>query len=324
MKKIKTNSRVSLLGGSIIALTSFGLAERAHAVEGATGFYILGSRTSLGGIVAPPGTYTQQSFYYYEGSNGAEIVRNGKLELGVDAKALLGLASLLWVPTTDPIMGGRPYLSLTLPYGYKDVSADGTLTVPGGPVFRAERGDDSFTFGDPVVGGGIGWGQGPVFGSLNFLVNVPIGDYSDTRSSNIAFNRWAYDVTGAVTWMNPETGWQANFATGVTFNGENDDTDYDSGNELHVEASVGKAINEKVTLSLQGYYYKQITGDSGDGALLGDFEGEVSALGPAIAWNSDWNGTPVSFEARWFHEFEAKNRLEGDAVLFNITIPLGG
>lgn len=167
---------------------------QAHAVEDGAGMYILGSRTTMGGVVPPPGTYFQQSFYGYSGSNGGEIIHGGRLEFGIDGKAIVALTSMLWVPPSDPVLGGRPYLSLTLPWGYKKSHIDGTLTGPGGGVV-----------------------SGPVFGSLNLLVNVPIGDYSAARSTNIGFNHWAYDLTGAVTWLGPETGWQANFATGVTF-----------------------------------------------------------------------------------------------------------
>jgi hypothetical protein len=31
---------------------------------------------------------------------------------------------------------------------------------------------------------------------------------------------------------------------------------------------------------------------------------------------------PVSTQLRYYHEFEAKNRLEGDAVFFQVSLPL--
>ena len=33
--------------------------------------------------------------------------------------------------------------------------------------------------------------------------------------------------------------------------------------------------------------------------------------------------TPISTSVSWMHEFDAKNRLEGDAALFNVVVPLG-
>ncbi|MBD9527422.1 MULTISPECIES: transporter [Paracoccus] len=319
MRRITRNSRCITP-----ALVLAAIAGPAAAVENGAGMYILGSRTSGAGMVAPAGTYTQQSYYAYSGDISGEIPNGGRLEVGVDGSAFIGLSSVLWSLESEPVLGGQPYVSFTLPYGYKKSEVDATLNAPGGDVLTGSKSSDSFLFGDPVLGAGLGWGQGPFYASLNMLINVPVGDYEKGRSTNVAFNHWAYDFTGGLTWMNADTGWQANFAAGVTFNDMNDDTNYESGDELHLEAAIGKTLNPNLTLSLQGYYYKQISGDSGSGALLGEFKGEVTGLGPAVAWNSDWNGTPLAFEARWFHEFDATNRLEGDAVLFNLMIPLGG
>jgi hypothetical protein len=127
-----------------------------------------------------------------------------------------------------------------------------------------------------------------------------------------------------MTWMNPNTGWQANLAAGVTFNGDNEDTDYSSGDEFHIEAAVAKSFSTGWTVAAHGYHYNQINGDSGSGAVLGDFEGEVSGVGLGLSWAGQLGGQPVIMDARYFHEFEATNRLEGDGLLFSVTVPLGG
>ncbi|WP_134679064.1 SphA family protein [Paracoccus ravus] len=318
MRRLQRNSLTYLLAAGALA----GFGGQAWAVEGGAGMYILGSKTTMAGAVPPPGTYTQQTFYYYSGENGGSIPQGGRLEVGIDGEAFIGLSSVIW-SGDGSAMGGRPFFGLTLPWGYKESNVDATLTAPNGAVLSANKSQDSFTFGDPVLSGGLGWGQGPVMGSLTLMVNVPVGDYDQARSTNVAFNHWAYDLTGAVTWMNPDTGWQANLAAGVTFNDENDDTEYESGDEFHLEAAVGKTLANGVMLGLQGYYYKQISDDTGAGTF-GPFRGEVTALGPAVSWQGNWWETPVTLEARWFHEFDATNRLEGDAILFNMTIPLGG
>jgi hypothetical protein len=31
---------------------------------------------------------------------------------------------------------------------------------------------------------------------------------------------------------------------------------------------------------------------------------------------------PVTIDLRWYHEFEVKNRLEGDSVFLTISVPL--
>lgn len=150
---------------------------------------------------------------------------------------------------------------------------------------------------------------------------MPAGDYSATRSTNVAFHHWGADLTGAATYR-AASGWQGDFAVGMTVNWENPATDYTSGNELHVEGAVAKGFGGW-TAGLAGYHYDQVTGDSGEGAVLGDFKGRVSGVGPAVTWAGLWGRQPVSFDGRWYHEFGAKNRVEGDAIFLNLTIPLG-
>jgi hypothetical protein len=312
----------SVIGLGLLAILA--MASPALAVEGATSVYIFGSRTTNAGIVPPPGLYFQQGLYSYSGSTDAQIVRSGELDLGLDADAVIGLTSVVWSPAMEPILGGRPYFGGTLVYGYKGIDLDATLTGPGGATLSGSQSEDSTLWGDPVLTAGLGWGTGPVFSSLNLLVNVPVGDYEVGRPTNVAFNRWAADLTGAVTWLDAESGWQADFAAGVTFNGENEDTGYVSGNEFHAEAAINKSFGSGWMVGLQGFYYEQISADSGPPAVLGDFKGRVSGLGPAVAWSGEIGGTPVNLEARYFQEFNAKNRLEGDAFLINFLIPLGG
>ena len=298
-------------------------AEPSLAVEGAASVYILGSRTTNAGIVPPPGTYFQQGLYVYRG-DAPDIARPDRLDLGVEATAQVGLSTVLWAPATDPILGGRPYFSGTLVYGTKDLDLDATLTGPGGSPIFGSRSVDGTHIGDPVLGAGLGWGSGPLFGSLNFLLNVPVGNYEQGRPTNISLNRWALDVTGAVTWINPATGWQANFAAGITLNGDNEDTNYKSGDEFHVEAALAKSLASGWTAALHGYHYNQISGDSGSGAVLGDFKGRASAIGLGLSWAGELSGRPVNLEARYFHEFDVRNRLSGDGLLISVTFPLGG
>ena len=77
-------------------------------------------------------------------------------------------------------------------------------------------------------------------------------------------------------------------------------------------------------IGLAGYHYQQLTGDSGAGATLGDFKGRVTALGPNVNYNFQFRGKPVSTTLRWLHEFDTENRMEGDAIFFSATVPLGG
>jgi hypothetical protein len=55
----------------------------------------------------------------------------------------------------------------------------------------------------------------------------------------------------------------------VTFNFENTETNYRTGNEFHFEWAIGREIATGLVLGIVGYDYRQLSGDSGSGAALG-------------------------------------------------------
>jgi hypothetical protein len=293
------------------------------AAEGGAGFYLLGSKTELAGIAPPPGRYAQLDLYSYSGSANADrsIPIGGRVSLGLDADVVLGLATGIWSFDKGPILGGQPFAAFTVPFGYKSISSDVTLATSGGAVISRNAEEDDFTVGDPVAAFGLGWGSGPWFGSTTVSVNIPVGDYDADRTTNISFNRWALDITSGLTWLDMKSGWQSSLAMGLTFNGENDETDYTTGTEFHLEGSVTRTFSNGWTVGVHGYHYNQITGDSGPGAVLGDFEGRVSALGLGVSYQPKINNTPVTLKARWFKEFDAINRVEGDALYLSASFP---
>jgi hypothetical protein len=292
----------------------------AQAAEGALGFYLLGSKTSMAGFVPPPGTYLADFNYYYSGSTDIDINIGGvDITGGVDANAYIKLFNGLWV-APDKVLGGHAAFSVAVPIGWKSVSVG--VGIVGGPGTGFEA--DDAHIGDPVLGASLGWHEGNWHWSIGTLVNVPVGYWERGDVTNIGFNRWAADLTGAVTYLDMKTGLELSGAAGFTFNGENDETNYKTGTEFHLEGAAMQHLSKTFALGLQGYFYQQVTGDSGAGARLGDFEGRVIALGPAIDFSFALGKIPVSGNLRYFHEFDVENRLEGDAGYLNFVIPLSG
>jgi hypothetical protein len=110
---------------------------------------------------------------------------------------------------------------------------------------------------------------------------------------------------------------------GFTFNGDNEDTDYSTGTEMHLELAGKQHLPNHWSMGLVGYWYEQLTGDSNNPEILGDFKGRAIALGPEISYQFMQNPKrPVTIDLRWYHEFEVKNRLEGDSVFLTISVPL--
>lgn len=310
-----------LLAG--LALPFMVRPDGAKAAEGGLGFYLLGSKTSMAGFVPPPGTYLADFNYYYAGSTDIDFNIGGvDITGGVDADAYIKLLNALWV-APDKVLGGHAAFSVAVPIGWKSVSVGAAIVGGPGPGVGFEA--DDAHIGDPVLGASLGWHEGNWHWSLGTLLNVPVGYWEQGDVTNIGFNRWAADLTGAVTYLDLKTGLEVSGAAGFTFNGENEDTDYKTGTEFHLEGAVMQHFSKTFALGLQGYFYQQVTGDSGPGTrFLGDFEGRVIALGPGIDFSFALGQVPVSGNLRYFHEFDVENRLEGDAGYLNFVIPLSG
>ncbi len=67
-----------------------------------------------------------------------------------------------------------------------------------------------------------------------------------------------------------------------------------------------------------GFWYQQISDDSGEGASFGAFRAKAHGIGPALSYTNKIAGKDIIAELKWLHEFENKNRLEGDTIFFKL------
>jgi hypothetical protein len=104
----------------------------------------------------------------------------------------------------------------------------------------------------------------------------------------------------------------------VTFNFENTATDYQSGTDFHAEWAVGREICTGLVFGVVGYDYRQLTGDSGSGAVLGPLEGSVDAIG--LTYTTVVDKALIILNARYYRDFNAVNRWEGSTSIASGTI----
>ena len=330
-------STAGLAGGLLLS------ASVCHAVEGGSGVYGLGFTSPQAGLMPEPGTYGNYYFYAYKGDASANVSASTQIPIpGTELKAQLSVTGTLKVEI-DPsyahifqlthvfnkqLLGGTPGITLTVPYASTDLNVSGngvlTLTGPLGNSFSTPIGgklsSSESGLGDVIVTGMLGWHDGVMHYMGMFNVYTPTGDYDKNRIVNLGRNHWAYEPMLGITYLNPTSGRELSAAAGITFNQENPDTHYKSGNEFHLDVSAIQHFSDKFYAGLSGYAYHQLTGDSGSGATS-DFKGRVYALGPIVG------GTiPIGqkqnlyLKARYYKEFDAKNRLEGDAFYLSASI----
>lgn len=314
-------------GSGLAALAMVGLCLATGptmAAEGGVGVYVLGSRGPLAGALPPPGLYFQNDLYYYKGSASPTktLPFHSQVIGDVRAEMVVNAPSLLW-STPLGIAGGNVAFGFTLPIGGPTIDAGFSVTNPALGTIGARNLQDSVTtVGDPLLSALIGWHSGNFHWNTGVTVNVPIGHYRSGALANMAFHRWAVDVSAAVTWLDPKIGLDLSAAAGFTFNGRNPATDYVTGTEFHLEASAVQHLSRNFDVGLVGYYYRQISDDWGGGARLGGFRGEVIALGGTAGVTFNVAEREVMTRVKVYREFNVSNRVQGTAAFFTVSLPL--
>ena len=136
--------------------------------------------------------------------------------------------------------------------------------------------------------------------------------------------RTPLDIGSGYTYFNTQTGREFSVVAGFTHNFKNHDTQYRNGNNLHLDWSISQHLSKNWHAGLVGYYYYQITGDSGSGALLGDFKSRINGIGPQVSYQFMLGKREYHLNLRGYKEFGAENRPEGWNAWITITIPLEG
>jgi len=308
---VSTTRRILILAGLINVLSQ----QATMAAEGGYSNYIPGSYGDFGMALAPTQKWTlRNDVYYYDASTSLSL-RSGNLEVGADLTFLMNFTTLLYKSDIE-LFGAQYAAGVFVPLVNLDIDAD--LSVGGTTVSNS---DSASGLGDvALVPIALYWTKGNIHMSFAEFIITPVGDYSVSNSINNGLNYWSFDTNFALTYLNPETGRDLSFNLGYIYNTENSDTDYQTGQELHFDVAFNQFFSDTFAVGVQAYYLKQITADSGSGALLGDFKAKAAAIGPALLWSTKFGDQDVSFIAKWLHEFNADNRLEGDHVFLSFAL----
>jgi hypothetical protein len=240
--------------GALLPLAG-AISTPAKAVEGAASLYVPGTGGPATAVMPPlEGVYFDDTIYIYNGSASAskEFVVGGNVVAGLDATIVADFLTTLVVPSTN-ILGGTLSMGVTVPVGAPMIDANAVVTGPFGNLRSLNVHDSALVVGDPVFNTMLGWKAGKLHIQASSMVNIPVGHYREDQLANLALHRWAVDTSLALSLHDDESGWDLTCKAGVTFNGKNDYTKYDSGNEFHLEGSVEKALSKKFSIGAQGY-----------------------------------------------------------------------
>ena len=300
----------------------FLLPTLASAEEGGGGHYAPGAMASMfDNVSETPGLSLALFYNYYEGSASAStaLPLAGTLDLGVSAvsnTAVIG-ASYVFEPR---VFGARLMTGVFVPLQSLEIEATASLSSVGS---RSLRDTTSGIADITIIPFDFSWKTGDwTFCSL-LNVYAPTGGFNTSDSANLGKNYWTFDPTFGINYFSEKSGFSASLFSGLTMNTKNTDTDYHSGAGLHFDATaaqylpVGKGL---LGIGATGFYFQQVTGDSGSGATLGSFEGRTAGVGPVLSYILPMGKHSMMAELKWLPEIETKNRVQGNYLWLRIGL----
>lgn len=294
--------------GVLAMLMIFARGESADAAEGAGSLYLPGAGGDLLLAVAPQPGFLVANTVWFQSGDATAAVLQGQADLNLDIDVVLNIAAATY--TFDKkILGGVYTVGAVIPFGYAKL--DAKVTGPFGGTFGASA--DSFNLADiAFIPAQFNWNVGNLHFKLAETIIAPTGAYDLDNAVNLGRNYWAFDTVGAVTWFNPGSGTEISVAPGIMYNTENKKTNYKTGAEFHLDFTANQFLSETFAVGIKGYYYDQLTGDSGSGAILGNFKSESFGVGPGFFWTPKVAGGKLVIQGKWMHDFSAKNRFDSD------------
>lgn len=300
------------------------LPKFAFADEGGASFWLPGQMSSF--AAAPGEAGFSLPFVYYHTFADAGGAKNfavgGNLVAGLDVNADL----VFFAPTyvfAEPVLGAQAALSLAWAAGRMEVGADAVITGPQGNTINLSRTDTVEGGSDLYPMAQLKWNSGNSNWLAYAMGGVPVGAYDVGRLANIGLNHWSLDAGAGYTYLDAKAGHELSIVGGLTYNFENEETNYQNGVDGHIDWAASQFLSEQLHIGLVGYIYYQLSGDSGAGATLGDFESRVYAVGPQAGYFFPVGKAQGYVNLRGYYEFDASKRPEGWNASLTLSLPFG-
>ena len=293
----------------------------ALAVEGGMQRPISGMQIApFAGVIPPePGFAVATSEIYYSGSIGgaANVAIAGLLVANVDVKASFTPVTLLYIwPTPTKAWNFASAVGFPLAW------VQGEANISLGPL-SARKKESVFGLYDLVFT--------PLIAShhfsetdhlaFNFTFWAPTGSYETGKLANLSLNNWSFVPGVAYTKIVPEGNIEVTGIWNMYFYTENPATHYQSGIQSDLEGLAIKRFKNGFGIGFIESWIQQVTDDGGTlGTRLNGFVGRSFGIGPIVTYSTKLGKSHLDFNARWIHDFDVKNAVEGDG--FNFTASL--
>jgi hypothetical protein len=310
---------------SWIATGTLALVSSMPAEEAGTGHYMSGATASfIDALPDKPGLILESLFMNYSGTYGLSqgLPYGENLALNVKANANAESLLMMYSPPFH-LLGGNPSFAVAVPYVWVDVKASATIGKDGGG-HSIGRSDSANGIGDiefwPLM---LGWTNQDIKYDVRCAVYAPSGAYDKNQLANTGLGYWTFEPEVTFSWLSSKFGTEVSVFAGLDFNTMNTAADYQSGDIFHIDCTVAQhlpLLGGDAGVGANGFYYKQITGDSGTGARLGSFEASACGVGPVISYVHKIGKSELVFEAKWLPQISVQNTTKGDYVWIKLAL----
>jgi len=321
--KTKTIRAAALVGALALGATNL---NQLHAEQSGSGHYMPGATASfIDASPGQPGWVFENIFMNYNdgtfgGSRGLPF--GGNIDLNVTANATAEIPLVMFTPDYH-VLGALPSFAVAVPVVWMDIKAGGTIDSHG-LSYTVPREDNASGLGDiemiPLM---LGWTNGDFKYGAVCAVYAPTGEYDKNNLANVGLGYWTFTPEVTISWLSSKIGTEVSVFTGLDFNTKNTDADYQSGDLFHIDATVAQHLplfGGFAGVGANGFYIKQITGDSGSGARLGSFKAETYGIGPALSYAHKLGKHDLVCEVKWLPQLDSKNTTKGDYVWVKIAL----
>jgi hypothetical protein len=322
---------------SAIAFSAFLGQRSSWADESGVSFWQPGTFANLAAVPGPPGWSFSATYFHATLAGGSSVATADvlplfprttlRVQLDSDIKTNVDIAILTPAYTfATPIWGGRLDFKLFVPVGGARTQIDALATGALGPIGFAAQNSISDTlrsFGDPAPQVSLKWNEGVNNFMLYSRGGIPVGDYNPDRIVNLGKGHGALDTGFGYTYFNEATGFEFSAVSALTYNFRNPQTDYQNGIDWHTDLEASQFLYKRFFVGAVGYYFNQLTGDTGSGATLGPYLTRIAAVGPEAGVLFPIGEMQGSLSLRGYWEFAAQNRSSGwnTWLAFSITPP---
>jgi hypothetical protein len=180
-----------------------------------------------------------------------------------------------------------------------------------GNTIGVNRTQSLTSYGDVIPQFTLKWNMGVNNLMIYGTGDIPVGDYDPNRLANLGIGHGAIDFGGGYTYFNPQTGNEFSAVTGLTYSFKNPDTQYQNGLDFHIDWAASHFFTKQFHVGVVGYYFQQVSDDSGVPAGLDGFRSRIAGIGPQIGYIFPIGDMQGYINLKGFKEFGAQNRPEG-------------